>query len=107
MKNCDFSSNKGAKSVIYVKQYRQTLFEVSKSITYLINSSFCDNEGVAIYLSSRHHILHILEKYYFRTIQHKKVQEFISVITLLSFLVKTQVHDLLTTLFITMVQQYF
>ena len=53
--NCDFSSNKGAKSVIHFKQYNYGL--TGYHITYLINSSFHNNEGTSIYLSSHHNLL--------------------------------------------------
>ena len=60
IENCDFTANKDAKSIIYIKQYRQKILGLPKNITYVINSSFHNNEGVPIYLSSRYHILHII-----------------------------------------------
>ena len=48
--NCYFSSNEGGRSVIYFKQYKSELLEYR---ILLINSSFCNNKGVSIYLN--HH----------------------------------------------------
>ena len=48
--NCYFSSNEGGRSVIYFEQYKSELLEYR---ILLINSSFCNNKGVSIYLN--HH----------------------------------------------------
>ena len=48
--NCYFSSNEGGRSVIYFEQYKSKLLEYR---IFLINSSFCNNKGVSIYLN--HH----------------------------------------------------
>ena len=50
--NCDFSSNKGAMSVLYITEYYLNFIEYA--IVYLINSSFHNNEGASIYLSPLH-----------------------------------------------------
>ena len=42
--NCDFRSNKGADSIIYIMRH-------TFCITYLINSNFYNNGGISIYLS--------------------------------------------------------
>ena len=60
IKDCYFTTNKGAKSIIYIEQYGQNVLDLSKNITYVINSSFYNNEGVSIYLSIRYHVLHII-----------------------------------------------
>ena len=62
LKNCDFRSNRGAKSVIHIIQLGHKLHQI---ITYLINSSFSNNQGVNIYLSN-HHILHVMEEVLFQ-----------------------------------------
>ena len=46
--NCYFSSNEGGRSVIYFEQYKSELLEYR---IFLINSSFCNNKGVSIYLN--------------------------------------------------------
>ena len=46
--NCNFDSNKGAMSVLYVA----FIFAMEHSNTYLINCSFHSNEGATIYISS-------------------------------------------------------
>ena len=40
--NCNFSYNRGAKSLVYIEYYSSTL--------ELINTSFHDNQGVSIYV---------------------------------------------------------
>ena len=62
--NCQFSSNKGVKSVIYFKQYNYGLHGYNN--TYLINSSFHNNEGTSIYLS-RYYNLHLIGEVLFKS----------------------------------------
>ena len=55
--NCEFSTNKCAKSIIFIQQ--ETLYNpnIQVYIMYLINSIFFTNEGTCVYLSN--HNLHI------------------------------------------------
>ena len=58
--NCDFNSNRGAESIIYIKKHYGS--KLMGNITYLINSSFHNNEGISIYMHNNElsdHILHL------------------------------------------------
>ena len=61
-KNCDFRSNRGAKSIIHMTQYGQKLKEIN---AHVINSSFSNNQGISIYLSN-HYNLHVMGEVLFQ-----------------------------------------
>ena len=60
MNNCDFNSNKGAMSVIYIVDFSKNC------ITYFINSSFQNNEGASMYILG-YHILRVIGEVLFET----------------------------------------
>ena len=62
LKNCDFRSNRGAKSVILITQYGQKFKRIN---VYLINSSFSNNQGTSIYLENYYN-LHVMGEVLFQ-----------------------------------------
>ena len=98
IRNCYFDSNKGVESLIYFE------YAYVKHM-YLINPIFHNNQGVSIYLSSYQHFnLHISGEILF---ENNVAENGAGMGTIPLYLVKIQIQNLLITLLITMVQQYF
>ena len=79
--NCSFSYNR-MKSLVYLEG---NLFNYNKLIK-IFNTTFFGNQGTSVYAINPTFIL--MEKFCFRIILQKMVQEFTSVITLLLYLIR-------------------